>query len=202
MVEFMDFALLEMERCIEKYNLHVERFICNGYDYGDKIAYDWEKVDFDAGEFLTHWKESDIVYYLQHREEYAQQLKAAIEKREKKERERAERESDPNYKPLYAKVALATNPEPVEDAVTIEEQIKLICKAERELEKWESEFARRMGDEFLSSIILPEPSPSVADVRAKYPEAAAELDARRAKEAAEEEERRKERLKDIDEWNL
>lgn len=130
------------------------------------------------------WSQEELADFIENRDAYAEYLA--------------------NKKPdtKYAKVVLAASQTPVEDAATVEEQIKLICKAELELEKWESEFARRMGDESLSSIILPKPSPSVADVRAKYPEAAAELDARRAEDAAEEEERRKERLKDIDEWNL
>lgn len=202
MVEFMNHQLLELERCIKEFGLHYERYISNGYDYGDKIFYDSKNLDYDAYLFLTHAGESNIVYYLQHREEFAPQLAAAIKEKEEKEAERARRAADPNYKPVYAKVALAGTQNPVEDAETTDEQIALIRKAERELEKWESEFARRMNDESLSSIILPKPSPSVADVRAKYPEAAAELDAQRAKEAAEREAERAKRLAEIDPWNL
>ena len=202
MIEFMEHELLELERCIKEFDLHVERFVTNGYDYGDKPYYDWKNLDQEAYQFLTHAGQDRIVYYLQHREEYASQLADAIAKKEAKDAERARREADPNYKPLYAKVMLRGTTNPVEEAETIEEQIKLIYKAERELEKWESEFARRMGDESLSSIILPKPSPSVDDVRAKYPDAAAELDARRAKEAAERKAEQAKRLAEIDPWNL
>lgn len=200
--EFMDYALLEIERCIKLFGLHVERFISSGYDYGDKIAYNRKNLDYDAYSFLTHYTEADIVYYLQHRDEYADELAAAIARKEAKDAERAKREADPNYKPVYAKVALAGTTNPVEDAETIEEQIKLICKAERELEKWESEFARRMGDESLSSIILPKPSPSVDEVRAKYPEAAKALDAERKADAEKWAELQKSAYGVKNPWNL
>jgi len=200
--EFMDYALLEIERCIKEFGLHVKRFVCGGYDYGDKIYYDWQNLDDDAHHFLTHYTEADIVYYLQHREEYAEELSAAIARKEAQDAARAQREADPNYKPLYAKVMLAGTTNPVEDAKTIEEQIKLICKAESELEKWESDFARRMGDESLSSIILPKPSPSVDEVRAKYPEAAKALDEERKADAEKWAELKKAAYGVKNPWNL
>lgn len=200
--EFMDYALMEIERCVKEFGLRVERFVCGGYDYGDKIKYDWKNLDQETYQFLTHYTEADIVYYLQHREEYAEELAAAIARKEAEDRERAQREADPNYKPLYANVMLRGTANPVEEAETIEEQIKLICKAERELEKWESEFARRMGDESMSSIILPKPSPSVDEVRAKYPEAAKALDAERKADAEKWAELKKAAYGVKDPWNL
>ena len=94
----------------------------------------------------------------------------------------------------------ATAPESATATLTLDEQIKAIKAAEAALERWHDDFARRMQDESLSSTIPA--APSVDAVRAKYPEAAAELDARRAKAAAERAKAEAERVAKIDMWNL
>ena len=84
--------------------------------------------------------------------------------------------------------------------LTLEEQIKAIKAAEAALARWHDDFARRMQDESLSSTIPA--APSVDAVRKQYPEAAAELDARRAKAAEERAKANSERVAKIDPWNL
>lgn len=88
--------------------------------------------------------------------------------------------------------------EPAPATLTLEEQIAAIKTREAERSKVWAENRRRM--ERGTSVFLAEPS--VEEIRKQYPEAAAELDARRAKEEEEAKAERAARIANLDPWNL
>ena len=141
------------------------------------LVYDAAADDDNEAGVLLRFHPADVREYLQYRDSFLALSAAEAE-----------------AKPAPA----AEEAAPAE--LTIEQQIEEIRKVERARRRAWEENERRWHDESLSSILVPEPS--VEAVRAKYPEAAAELDARRAKAAEERERERAERVSKIDPWNI
>ena len=143
------------------------------WDANPITGFVWDgELDLDASALLTSADASEVRKYIKNRDK------------------------------ILARKAAQAKPETAQETapatLTLEEQMAAIKTREAERSKVWAENRRRM--ERGTSVFLAEPS--VEEVRKQYPEAAAELDARRAKAEAEAKAERAARIANLDPWNL